>query len=226
MINQLENIMARPFLTRALLTVIALLAFTTHVSAGTENIILAFGDSITVGKGVYNESPGDGVLDGGYEPYLTTILTDARHTFEVKNYGVSGESVIGLTGDDGGDLRIQEVVDANLTAKYILILQGTNDLYHGANTPEDVIAALEGMIKYCNNKKVTPILSTLTPDETAGKGEDKDIEGFNTLLKEMAADNNVVIIDPYTVMKDDWISTYALGYTNGSFDYLHMNATG
>ncbi|MFZ3047564.1 MAG: GDSL-type esterase/lipase family protein, partial [Desulfatirhabdiaceae bacterium] len=87
------------------------------------SIVLGFGDSITVGY-PYITSEGNGQRIGGYEPTLEANLNSAGGSWQVLNYGVFGQTTMeGLS-------RIDSVISGYAGA-YILILEGTNDVWSG-----------------------------------------------------------------------------------------------
>ena len=80
---------------------------------------VAVGDSITAGS--HDDIPADGV---GYEPILSTLLTAAKgYPVSVANEGISG------TSSADGVISISIVLAKYPTAKYYLVLYGTNDAY-------------------------------------------------------------------------------------------------
>ncbi|MCP2501014.1 MAG: GDSL-type esterase/lipase family protein [Deltaproteobacteria bacterium] len=79
---------------------------------------VAIGDSITVGS--HDDFPADGI---GYEPILSTLLAASRGPNTIANEGVSG------TSSADGAASISSILAKYPTAKYYLIMYGTNDAH-------------------------------------------------------------------------------------------------
>lgn len=178
---------------------------------GVNVAFIALGDSITQGYPDIDE-PGRGRRIGGYEPHLETLLKKGpSQTTTVLNFGIAGEP----TSD--GLNRIGEIL-ARVKSNFILILEGTNDLFRGISR-STTYANLRAMIDKSRARNVTPILATLTPDTRPGPNVFKDIKGtYNPNIKKIAAQKKVMLADLYNAVHDRW---YAL-----SEDELHPNDAG
>lgn len=180
-------------------------------------IIIAFGDSITEGCDVFSGDCGWGRNGkSGYEVELESLLQNNRRNYEIHNFGAGGE-----TARDGLD-RIEPVINeaCNAGAEYILILEGTNDLLHGARG-QDVKYYLGLMIDKSRKHGLVPLLATITPDPNPAHSY-KDIPLMNEYIRELASEKNVPLIDLYNWMNPLWDQ-----YTPGCYgDSLHPNETG
>lgn len=172
--------------------------------------IIAFGDSITTGFWENtNHNQGDRV--GGYEPDLEKLTEEINNLHHVHNYGLGGERTTSSSRHpypEGGIHRLKNhVLPAAADAKYILIMEGTNDYWDGI-TPHATRDNLEYMINLARSYNIIPIIGTLTPDTRSYAGG-KKITKRNELIREMAAKNNVPVADFYPQMIDDWNTVYA-----------------
>ena len=87
--------------------------------------IIGFGDSITSGR-PYSDIIGGGRQGyGGYEPFLETMLVDARQEAYVYNWGVwrLKRHLMGVN-------RIDSVLTSQ-ESDFVLIMEGTNDQWFG-----------------------------------------------------------------------------------------------
>ncbi len=115
-----------------------------------ESRYIGFGDSITYGTINHEDHP-----ELGYIPRLDVILDAAFGPTDVYNEGWGGEMT------SAGALRIGSVI-AVRQARYILILEGTNDVTF-LRPIEGVRANLRSMVSQCLEAGLLPALSTLTP---------------------------------------------------------------
>jgi acyl-CoA thioesterase I len=162
--------------------------------------IIAFGDSITAGRGS---------TTGGYPTRLQQIIEETGKPCTIHNLGVSGERTY------QGVKRIDEVLDA-IPADMILIMEGTNDIrsHHPWQTTK---LNLQLMIDKAKAKGVTPVLSTLTPSDQANS-EVLIPNKYNPMIKELAEQNNIPLVDQYSAIETSWSSL--------SFDGIHPNDNG
>jgi len=114
--------------------------------------IIAFGDSITYGRGSSTNSPRT-----GYPVILEAILNYnfAPTVFHLTNEGNPGE----LTA--GGLNRIDSVLDSN-RGDAILIMEGTNDMFFNLSF-ETVQENLKQMAAHAMSRGVKPFLATIIP---------------------------------------------------------------
>jgi lysophospholipase L1-like esterase len=122
--------------------------------------IIAFGDSITYGRGSSSNGPAT-----GYPVYLKAILeyNYPGYTFRVINAGDPGQTT------EGGLDRIDSVLDA-FQADFILIMEGTNDLFWGYSY-EFIQEDLKQMARKAAERGVTPVLATIIPTNPAVRYE-------------------------------------------------------
>ncbi len=195
---------------------------TTAVFADEVGVIIAFGDSLTEGCGNEVSScgvtprPGDCTYD--YETILKALLTENRYEFTVHNFGVGGETTV------DGINRLPYVFDnaCNQRAEYILLLEGTNDLLHGA-MGANVKFNLGIMIDMSRENGLEPLLATLPPDSEPDN-QYKNIPLMNQYIRELAVEKNVTLVEQYNALEPNWGT-----YTNprGCYgDLTHPNSTG
>jgi len=116
-----------------------------------ENKYIGFGDSITYGGMDYEEHP-----EKGYIPRLEALLINYFGYTRVINEGLGGEITI------EGLARISPVISLHL-AKYLLLMEGTNDVIFLEISMDSAAFNLEEMIKKCLNFGVFPLLATIIP---------------------------------------------------------------
>lgn len=196
---------------------------------GSVHEIVAFGDSITTGAWENDIQAGNGTRTGGYQPDLEALTDLQNNHYDVLNYGLAGEKTVQQPDEKGGYLRlVEDVLPLHPSAKYVLILEGTNDYWTGASKQTTVLI-LGLMVDACRNVGIEPVLATLTPDTTSSKGEIKNIPAYNILITELALEKNVKLVDMYTPMVDQWESKYGYGsdpWDYGFIDFLHLSREG
>lgn len=116
-----------------------------------DNVYIGFGDSITYGY--INSTP---VPDKGYIPILEEKLNSAFGISEVINEGYPGERTL------GGLNRIRDVLAEN-EGRYLLLMEGTNDVITNSITMDSAAFNLEEMAKICLDFGVLPLISTIIP---------------------------------------------------------------
>ncbi len=202
--------------------------FVSNCLAETNNVIIAFGDSITVGAWENSAMYGNGLRIGGYEPDLETLFDNKGNHHDVLNYGHAGEYTMEQPSDKGGFRRlVEDVLPNHPNAKYVLILEGTNDYWTGLSR-NTTVAMLGLMVDACLEYGIEPILATLTPDMTATWGAAKNIPAYNELIMSLSEEKKVKLVDTYTPMVDEWKSKYAYADYKGSWyiDYTHLSREG
>lgn len=168
---------------------------------------LAFGDSLTAGTISLGPTFLLVVQPDSYPAKLEGMLR-LRYRFQdsapmVLNEGVPAE----FTAD--GLRRLRGVLQQH-RPEVLLLMEGTNDLLdrpdilRGANT---AMANLKLMIAEAKSLNVQVALATVPPQRSGGlRRRDavaSTIPGFNDRIRELAAAENVVLIDVYNGMKDD-----------------------
>ncbi len=124
----------------------------TETPVGRQINIIAFGDSITYGRGSAANGPST-----GYPVILQAILNYnfAPDRFHLINEGLGGEST------SSGLARIGSVLDS-YRADCILIMEGTDDLFANIS-PETIQENLKQMALRARERGVFPVLATIMP---------------------------------------------------------------
>jgi len=178
-----------------------------------QEVIIAFGDSITAGGPQFDEAG-----EGGYPSRLQRLLRDGGRMATVRNRGVAGDNTLeGLARFDsaisGGDI--------------VLILIGTNDLNRDVSL-ESSIFNLQEMARRANRAGVEPVLATLIP-RSPGAGTDRTnvlTRGLGQLIRDTAFSDNRQLADPFEVF---WTTPNLFNefYTRpGSDPVGHPNSAG
>lgn len=162
------------------------------------NVYVAFGDSITYGSGV---SPGD-----SYPSKLAAMMMRT-----VINEGYEGaESYV------GADL-VQDILN-EYKPGFLLILFGVNDLIMG-HSEDEAIGNLQYICQAAINNKTIPVIATLTPVYGEHRAFASGIDRLNVLIRQMAANMNVALVDLDAAFKwdplylqDDGLHPNVLGY--------------
>ncbi len=154
-----------------------------------ENRYAGFGDSITFGYVDFYPYP-----ERGYIPRLNTILNTEYGSQRVINEGFGGE----VTAD--GLVRIDKVFIADL-ARYILIMEGTNDVIFGDITIDSAAFNLREMVRKSLAAGAFPAIATILPRYdfygTLKVFQDR-ILALNTRIRQIASDMAVPLVDMYT----------------------------
>ena len=143
---------------------------------GGQTKYIAFGDSITNGRDLE-----------GYPPKLESKLNAGIGSSVVYNEGVSGERT--MTGLE----RIDSVL-ASHQAKYILIMEGTNDITFGYSS-HTLKFNLGEMIDKSKNLSTSPFLATLIPRNDSL--DDRTKYGHNDAIRELAEEKGVPLVEQY-----------------------------
>lgn len=169
---------------------------------------VAVGDSITLGS--HDTIPGDGT---GYELILENLLAASKgYPITVANAGVPG-----TTSADGASL-----IGGNLSfytsAKYFLVMYGTNDASIPAVSKADYIANMQAIITAIKNAGKVPYLAKV-PFTTDLLRSDLAIQQYNAAIDELRASNGISVVAPdfYT-----WFQSHQSELDDG----LHPNGTG
>ena len=198
---------------RPAILVCCLLAFAPAVRAQ-KTVYLAFGDSITAGDFDSDTS------QPGYPPKLQALLVAAGMEASVENYGLGGEQ----TTD--GVSRIDTAL-ALANADVLLLLEGTNDIFHGVSI-ETTVQDLDTMANKASNKGLSTVHATIIPFKPGAKVNSDNLltEQLNMLIRTLALQRSRQLVDPYEVFReqDNLFDTY---YYSGSDDPVgHPNHDG
>ena len=109
-----------------------------------ENQYTGFGDSIT------------GAENQGYIPRLEALLIQKYGTAKVWNEGVGGETTL------EGLARIDSAIAAR-QSKYMLLMEGTNDIIFLEISTDTAAFNLEQMASRCLFARMTPLVATIIP---------------------------------------------------------------
>ena len=137
--------------------------------------IVAFGDSITDGHGSMPNT------DHTWPAYFTKRLQSEKRTaqFGVVNVGISGNQVLrdggGVLGGMSALARLERDVLTQPGAKFVLLMEGINDISGRTRQPEadapavaaEVIAGYKQIIAHAHERGLKIIGCTLTPFEGA-----------------------------------------------------------
>ncbi len=163
-------------------------------SAPPENLILddtryvGFGDSITFGYINFDPFP-----ERGYIPRLDAILNQNFGPQRMINEGFGGE----VTAE--GLSRIDKVFIAD-RARYMLIMEGTNDVIFNSISMDAAAANIKEMARKCLAKGVLPIIATIIPRRDWVWSEDLyrgRLLFLNNKIRQAAADLKVPLVDMY-----------------------------
>jgi lysophospholipase L1-like esterase len=190
--------------------------------------IIVFGDSIT--EGCYIEGSEEcGAWAGGlgYWTTLQALLDENEFAAVVYNHGKGGEitkyGVNRLASILENYSCFSEPCDANPCYReigYVLIMEGTNDFVKHQSI-EVIRFNLKMMIRNSREVGVEPLLATIPPDLEPGN-EFKEIEELNKAIRELAAAENVILVDQYNALAPYWPE-----YTPGCYnDQTHPNRPG
>ena len=196
----------------------------------TGDYYVAVGDSITFGShdDVFSDDTSqDGRnTGGGFEPILNNLLTAWKgYPHTVVNKGVSGH-----TSADGVS-SISSTLSNNPSAKYFLILYGTNDADNSTGPPvpknlykanmQEIITVIKNAGKIPYLAKV-PYVDPTNPSFPAGLSfSDAAIQQYNQAIDELVADplNNISVIPPN-------FYSWFLSNKGQLADGFHPNGTG
>ena len=133
-------------------------------------LIVAFGDSITDGARSDNET------DHSWPALLAARLAKDKKTshIAVANMGIGGNRVLRDGAGISALARLDRDVISQPGVKWLMVLEGINDIGHGATDPkepasaEELIAAHKQLIERAHQHGIKVIGCTLTPYEGAG----------------------------------------------------------
>ncbi len=199
--------------------------------------IVAFGDSITDGAASTVDA------NRRWPNVLADRLAAAHRDLAVVDAGIGGNRILhdALPSQIGFGVnalaRFERDVLAQPGARYVIVLEGINDLGHaGSSAPEseavtadDLIAAMKQMIERAHERQIKIIGGTLTPFEgTVFKGyyspdKEKERKRLNDWIRTSGAFDGV--IDFEKAVADPANPTHMLAdYDSG--DHLHPNDAG
>jgi lysophospholipase L1-like esterase len=151
-----------------------------------ENAYVGFGDSITYGYIDRLPTP-----DLGYPPRLAIILNQNFGPTEMINEGIGGEAT------PEGLARIDSVLAAH-PARYILIMEGTNDVIRNTLSMDTSVFNIREMVRKCREAGVFPTITTIVPRrDWAWSNPQVRTRQFylNDQIRQIPAELNVSFID-------------------------------
>lgn len=172
---------------------------------------IAFGDSITAGVG-------DEENLGGYPPRLETLLDQQVAPSAVLNEGYPGETTF------QGVNRIDEVLQQD-QGRYILLMEGTNDIYLHYST-SSIVFNLGTMVDKSRAFGTIPVLATIIPlrnlpgDPMVDPGNIETMD-LNDQIRQLAQDRGVILVDQFQAF-----STYPDYRDTLYADFHHPNGQG
>ena len=184
-----------------------------HVS---KTRFLAFGDSITTGR---CGSGGQECPSDAYPVWLKNLLLEryVTQSFTVTNVGIPGEVASDDIAEPLGLLAGQDRLGpelSNRNPEVLLLMEGSNDLFHLQHDPEDAAetaaGALDRMVTIAQDLGVTVLLSTIPPQRSPAPAgtPNRDavaanIPNANALIRAVAASRGVALVDVYEAMVND-----------------------
>jgi len=180
-----------------------------------DDTYICLGDSITYG--VINDEYHPEL---GYVPRLQALVTASFGTANLVNAGSPGEVTFNGLG------RLDDLI-ATHRGRYVLIMEGTNDVVFNEIAMEASAFHVEQMIRKCVKARVFPLLATILP-RTDGRWDRKfyrdRILALNVSLRNIAQNLHVPLVDQFTVF-------YEYPEAEGGFRALfsdgnHPNETG
>jgi lysophospholipase L1-like esterase len=179
-----------------------------------ENAYIGFGDSITYGMMNYEDTP-----QLGYIPRLESLLYENYGPSRVFNEGWGGEVT------EQGLARMPSVISTH-EARYLLLMEGTNDVVFRRISMDTTAFNLKEMIKTCRDSGVFVVLSTIIPrdDHRWYKPFFKErIFELNDKIRDLAEEVKVPLVDMFevffthpagwrTLLSDDKVHPSIKGY--------------
>jgi len=157
---------------------------------------VAIGDSITFGSN--DDYPPDNTsLDGrntggGFEPILNNLLTAANgYPHNVVNEGISGDTSANGVG------QISTTLSNNPSAKYFLVMYGTNDgkFANGPVSSAAYKANMQAIINAIKNAGKTPYLAKV-PYSSSPAVDDSRIQAYNVAIDQLVVENGILVTPP------------------------------
>ena len=167
----------------------------------------AFGDSITAGENGCDNPCTLSIDQATAYPTVLGSLLAARYTHQVitvTNYGQPLE-----TAEDGAQ-RLKILLQSPVPDA-LLLLEGVND-FNSEETPTDIIGALQADVDQAKARGVKRVfLATLTPEIAPGSravgippiASSDLVATTNTLIRNLAAQEGVVLVDLYGALIGD-----------------------
>lgn len=191
-----------------------------HPAFGETDIYVAYGDSITRGYPEYTVNHSGGRL-GAYIPELEAKLASRGCTSHIHNWGRGGSTTV------LGYALIDDTLDLEPDAQYLLLMYGANDKFNGvsANTTK---ANLKGIIGTALSEYgVSTYLSTITPNTKRPELNFNQslVAYYNPRIRDLASELGVPLVDNYPVMCGG-TGNSCPSWPSYTTDGLHIGSTG
>lgn len=170
-----------------------------------DKVIVAFGDSITVGVG-------DSARPSGYPYRLEQMLAPSFPSVVVLNRGVEGERT------QSGVSRLSRVL-AREQPDIVLIMEGINNI--GPDPISSIAQDLLTMVQMVKADGAIPVIAALTPTSGSHQGKNGGVEALNILIRDIAVQEEIPFVDQYSAFTDTEDFTLLL-----NDDGLHPNSMG
>jgi lysophospholipase L1-like esterase len=158
-----------------------------------EDAYIGFGDSITYGYIDRLPTP-----ELGYPPRLDILLDQTFGPTEMINAGLGGEAT------PAGLSRIEEVIAAT-DARYILIMEGTNDVINPPISMDTAAFNIQEMARKCLEAGLFPTVATIVPRHDwlgVMTFYHKRLLHLNDQIRQVAAALPVSFVDMYTLFNE------------------------
>jgi len=180
-----------------------------------EEKYIGFGDSITYGYIHYEPAP-----QKGYLPRLEILLEQNFGDTEVVNEGWPGEITQNGLGRIDGVLRTHR-------ARYLLLMEGTNDIVFRRISIDTAAFNLELMVRKCLDFGVFPAIATIIP-RNDWKWQNKffrdRIFDLNEKIRELAKNSAIPLVDQFNLFY--YYPEEEGGWESLLSDYNHPNEEG
>lgn len=158
-----------------------------------ENAYTAFGDETT-----YGWIDGGPAVASGYVPRLEALLAARFGPSVVANEGVPGETTINGLG------RMNDVLARN-AGRYLLLMEGTNDVVIPDLSLDAIAFDFEQMVVKCVDAGVLPVLATILPRSDTLWTDAvfrKRLDDFNLVVGRIALNLKLPFVDMFNTFLD------------------------
>jgi lysophospholipase L1-like esterase len=158
-----------------------------------ENRYVAFGDGIT-----YGVIDGQAAPELGYAPRLEALLNENFGPSEVINEGVTGDTTLNGLG------RMSDVLALH-SARYLLLMEGTNDVVSLEVSVDATAFNIEQMVRKVLDLHALPVLATIIPRKDwrwySAVYRDR-LYGINDNIRRIAQNLKLPFIDMFEIYFD------------------------
>jgi lysophospholipase L1-like esterase len=181
-----------------------------HIQVLIKDRYSAVGDSITYGVLARRWFP-----EKGYVPRLETLLKTYLDSPRILNRGIPGEQTW------EGLARLEHIIQAD-QSKYLLLMEGTNDMFAGI--PESIAAFnIEEMVKKAIQHRAYPLVATIIPrsDDNWDSNIQKATRQYNELVRKIPPAYYIPLVD-----QNKTFVSHPNGYLALFSDGAHPNELG